>query len=309
MRCLGTSCLLRSLRAVTIGHHLFSGLPVTVTGHTQDHGKTLRHEEAPHIFSLKKRSRCGFADEEVESSFVDEPHPDDIILCVKLHLSSATLAQPPLVFCPARHFIDLDLSKLVQTPRHAFSDVQIKEFRRTATVIRARPWCLDDGAICLEELVNNNVAGSASCWVPPCIVWVCTPTRAINVSQSMLVSSTELSFAARQPSGVHVLPRPPKPTKKRPAAAATLTCDGMAGAPPVLVEPGAPHGSGVRPRQRRPAGPLPELPPPYTYGCPKCRMSPSGCTYCRSRLGVSFDEEAQTWTLDLERLRARPPRA
>lgn len=229
----------------------------------------------------------------MQSAFPDEPHPDDILLCVKLHLSSPTLAQQPVVFCPARYLQDLGVHQLKLAPRIAFSDRQLHEFLRTARTIRPRPWCMAAAADFLEDMVETNQKGGSENDVPPLIQWLWKPVRVSKPSPPSSLRRGELDFASRKASYVQVQPK--KTVRKRPAAAAAAAADNIAGAPDMHVEPGAPSGSGVAPsRNRRPAGPLPD-PSPDRYGCSKCRHSATGCGTCRAKLGVYYDHEAGAW--------------
>ena len=87
----------------------FSALNVRMMGHTNTKAKKDAHETAIHVFRFVLRKDIdsySFSEapvkDEVETAWPDlESRPDDVIMVNKLYMSSTSLSQPPMVFCPA----------------------------------------------------------------------------------------------------------------------------------------------------------------------------------------------------------------
>ena len=143
----------------------------------------------------------------------------------------------------------------------------------------------------------------------PDIKWVFTgkPVSDLGVVAPAL-DPKELQFAETKPAPVQVEDKGAKTgdskrrrlqSKTTPSVAVPpeglpepdampLTSQPFAGAPPHLVEPGAPPGSGSHPEPSRSR--LPAIPDWFEasdkLGCHKCRYTANGCSVCRKAAGL-----------------------
>ena len=72
----------------------FDSLETVLSGHVQTAANNKKNLQACHSFMLcKRRVAEDMALPEIESFFSDPPHPDDIIMITKLHMSSEEISQ------------------------------------------------------------------------------------------------------------------------------------------------------------------------------------------------------------------------
>ena len=300
-----------------------SSLDVTLTGQGSHASWKSLNLESCHVWRfLKRKHLTTFAQEQAQTTFTEPLHPDDIVLLVKHHLSSDGYAQPPQCLIPNSRFELLE-GVPGPAPRNVFSQIQTKEFLKTAHLVKQVPWKLDKAASYLERLVHGNADDDHHHEQPmPHVTWVFAPRR-LKMPTAGLLSDASLSTPLT-PVWVTTGPasqRAVKPAEARthPTAAKTLAKarvkrpaaaplphempeeDGrerappLAGAPGGAEEPGAPLGSGVA--RRPPAkkritslSQLPDLPPGRTLGCSKCNHSVCGCRRCRGLIGLQESE-------------------
>ena len=197
--------------------------------------------------------------------------------------------------------------------------MQRDNFLKAASVVRQRPWLLNEAAEYIERLVQNNDAGYAPEWQLPSMDWIFGKggLRSVVPAPAPEVTEDDVRFANRGPAPVRVRMR----TKQRSGVARanppeeagpSLLPDALKvpdpivafrGAPDALRALGAPSGSGIppqslvhrrpaaaetseRPRTKRPR--LGSLPEQWVgkLGCAKCRRNPDGCRECREKAGL-----------------------
>ena len=86
----------------------------------------------------------------------------DVFLLVKQRIHHRMLSQPPLLHLPSAIASRLPRKPLRQTlPRNDITNSVLQEYRRTASKVRQRPWCLFEAASYLDNLAYCNDCKSA----------------------------------------------------------------------------------------------------------------------------------------------------
>lgn len=242
----------------------FSTLPASLKfgGHTQHKAATDRGEEACHVFKFVTRQSCSGLT--INTPFPDAPpHPSDVVLLLKLHMSSTSLAQPPMI-CFPHAFLELLPPKVSEQPnlRVPLTDRQKKEFLKTARLVEQAPWQLRRAAQYLRTLVEENTAAMSSRWVLPKIMWLLHGLERPQHDAPAIEQVFDLGFAVTKPlevtirGGAESLPIGRRMTGKHTPIGRRMTGKHTArrspgatvkGAPPAsrAVETGAPPGSTI----------------------------------------------------------------
>ena len=92
--------------------------------------------------------------EELES--VDAQPQDAVLLC-KQFMASSSLSQMPQLLLPAMS-LSLITAELAPLPKKTLSEVQCREFRKTARVMGGEPWFLYRASAYLRMLIEDNVS-------------------------------------------------------------------------------------------------------------------------------------------------------
>ena len=128
-------------------------------------------------------------------------------------------------------------------PRAELSERQLKEFRKTASLVEAPPFKLANAASYVRQLCDRNQIGHHMSWEPPDIDWVRTEQPHIGEGQVGGFASDELGFARHIPQILEMhggkLQRPthmPEGRRKVPTGS---------GAPARELDAAAPEGATV----------------------------------------------------------------
>lgn len=102
-------------------------------------------------------------------------------------------------------------------PRSKFTDRQVKEFNKTASMIALPPWHLEAATTYLLKLIQDNIDGQADHWVAPATSFGLTfkdPSEPELVVPTLPsgVTPADLQFANRAPAPVNVRVRLHKKT-------------------------------------------------------------------------------------------------
>ena len=182
-----------------------------------------------------------------------EPHPRDVILLVKYHIHSEAYSQPPMVFCPHVYLERLPCGPVGIAAHTRLSSRQLHEFTNTANKVESRPWMMDKAAAWLRTWMNGNTHNESDKWCPPDINWVLAPTdlaSRIDSIPSTLIAN-DVTFAVRRPGEGKIQNKKrkhelddalPHPELQDPGLDG-----GMAGAPALAMEMGAPQGRTAAP--------------------------------------------------------------
>ena len=229
----GRTLNLEYVEAVADFGAFFDQLPVNVSGHTQTRAKTEQGQEAVHVFSFSLRGNLPSSAGQVEERFPGhEPHPEDVILSVRLYVSSKEGSQPPQVIIP--HAVMASFDPLGQGPTHVhgrreLTQRQVAEFTKTAHAVSQPPWNMHSASSYLLRLVTVSQEGGDPNWKPPSMTWTLRGTRS-SVPPALVanaVQEEDMQFMVRTPAPVAVAPKPKagaaktraKAGMKRPAAA------------------------------------------------------------------------------------------
>ena len=180
-----------------------------------------------------------------------------------------------------------------------------KEFEKSATVLSSPPWDMHKIAAYLRELIKGS-----HCEDPPNIQWVRVPQRldgACVVDTTVLAMA--LDFSVFSPAPVSVVPTRPAPAPKPLAAPCPkvqakrvrIRAKSAPENPPPEVadhenlfdeEDIAPSvhvpggGAAAATTKKVKLGALPADMRGKTLGCGKCTQRSSGCSQCRTRIGL-----------------------
>ena len=125
----------------------FNTLNVRMMGHTSTAAKKAAHETAIHVFRFVLRKDIDdycFSEapvmDEVETAWPHlESRPDDVIMMTKLYMSSTSLSQPPMVFCPAVLLRKLNIKDLQLAPAAVLNDRQKKSWESQRNTLKDQP--------------------------------------------------------------------------------------------------------------------------------------------------------------------------
>ena len=121
--------------------------PGTHDGPYQHGEKKAAHETAIHVFRFVLRKDIEdycFSEapvhDEVETAWPHlESRPDDVIMMTKLYMSSTSLSQPPMVFCPAVLLNKLNIKDLQLAPAAVLTDRQKKSWESQRHTLKDQP--------------------------------------------------------------------------------------------------------------------------------------------------------------------------
>ena len=133
----------------------FHGLDLQIKGLTS----TALKPNANHLWRFLPR----YAVEQSEavicqhSEWSKLPQDDrDVVLVLKHFISSAEKSQPPMLVLPAAAAAKLIPENLKPSARNKLNDETLKQYRKTAGVVAAQPWCLLKVSAWLERLCDDN---------------------------------------------------------------------------------------------------------------------------------------------------------
>ena len=243
----------------------FNTLNVRMMGHTSTAAKKATHETAIHVFRFVLRKDIEdyvFSEapvhDEVETAWPHlESRPDDVIMMTKLYMSSTSLSQPPMVFCPAVLLNKLNIKDLQLAPSAVLTDRQKKELGKSATYFEGPTLSMQKAAEYLRSLTKCD--GSPQGIPEPC-PWLFDDAKVIQYETVSDDGDPDPALGAAgslaNPSAARVSVGPvgkPKAriSRKRPASAdeaataAPAVPEASAGAPPSAMDGLAPPGAGV----------------------------------------------------------------
>ena len=96
-------------------------------------------------------------------SAVEAGHGDAILLC-KQFMSSTHVSQCPQLLCPASAHEQVSPADIAQLFHKPWSKDQVREYAKTARIMRGQPWNLFRAGLYLDRLVLNN---QNQLWPPP----------------------------------------------------------------------------------------------------------------------------------------------
>ena len=305
----------------------FSEWDVSYHGHTQNIHQSRQGQRAVHVFKFVQRQHVSI-DMMVTSRFSVPADPRDCVLLTKPFLASRELSQPPVVCLPYAYLSKLDPNGPTNmAPRSKFSELQAKEFQKTATKLSQAPYHLVRCGKYLNAMVQNELPENT-----PTIDWVRKPFRKFTMDLAD-IPALSLDFKVTVPAPV-VVANEPAPKAKRATASTPLLAAGpqlhgnpdagtlqqlvsvlrkpAAAAPKARKRPAAaaPAAPGVPAAPAAPgvsAAPAASLPQPRAWkklrlgplpdnykeilGCGKCTYRTTGCSQCRLKAGLVETED------------------
>ena len=197
----GRSVHVEQVHASGAFKQMFAGMQdIALTGHTQSKTHSQANKEAPHCFQLRKRRNALLdpGDPPITEIPGFPPHEDDIIL----RLSSPEEAQPPLTFVPVSHWATVQSACPEEAPRRAFTEKQVHEFTKTASVVAGQPWGLRRASQYLKDLIADTGAGPM---MPNISLALTAPAVAEPVhARAEAITAEDLRFSNRPPTHVAV---------------------------------------------------------------------------------------------------------
>ena len=133
-------------------------LQISLHGHNTTHRMKQSGLHACHYFLMVTREKYDqFGDAGMVENFEDEPpHPKDIVLVVKSHLSSEDISQKPFVFLPASALQNLQGWPEYTVQLNKMSKDTEKELRKTMEKITQPPWHMRDAAEYITQLIDQQ---------------------------------------------------------------------------------------------------------------------------------------------------------
>ena len=115
-------------------------------------------QHARHYFLMTTRAKYAeFGDVSMVENFEGElPHPKDIVLVLKSHMSSDDISQAPFVFLPRSALQKLTGFPEYTVPRKSMATQTKKDLNKTIEKITQPPWCMNDAAQYLKKLIQQE---------------------------------------------------------------------------------------------------------------------------------------------------------
>lgn len=148
----------RQVQCLEDWHKFTQPLEITLHKHTTTHKMKKSGQHACHYFLMMTREKYAtFGDIGMIENFEDEsPHPKDVVLVVKSHLSSDDIAQNPFVFLPASALEKLEGFPEYTVPLKKMGKDTVAEMNKTIEKIIQRPWCMNEAAAYLRQLIQQQ---------------------------------------------------------------------------------------------------------------------------------------------------------
>ena len=271
----GHELVAQRLPAVADWQKLLANLSVEMSGHTGAKGQ--------HVWKFVKRKLVTAVtiDAASEQEGVEQS-PNDVIFLCKDFMNSRELHQAPKLFATDASVASLNDIPLTLAPRNKLSVEMIREYRKTARIIKEKPWELNQASAYLTEWLDNNQGGmSLNNGKESMVQFPLVPAKVIFDGVSCKKSNLHkyevdwADFAPKALSDIRVVSSAPKPTAKPAAPAAAAASDPVAvGAVPLPV-PSRAHADPYAVPNPPPAG------VDLSLGCSKCRKRENGCTLCK----------------------------